>query len=235
MTNFATRNIFPTKGKEYSIIIPAAGVGSRMKSYGPKCLIPLTKTNNVLTRQLRIISETLNNYEIILVGGFEFDKLQKQIPSTIQLVRNKDYLDTNVAHSIKLGLDKAIGNSVIIIYGDLVFHKKALEIGFEKHSKVLISNFMKESEVGCTTCEGLLEQIFYDLDNKWAQITYFNGLEREILTDVSCQDNNSNKFGFELINYIINHGGKFLVEQPKNLKVFDIDTSYDIPIAQKIK
>ena len=56
-----------------------------------------------------------------------------------------------------------------------------------------------------------------------------------MLDYVSSQDTNSNKFGFELINYIINHEGKFIVEKPKNFKAFDIDTSYDIPIAQRIK
>ena len=235
MANLATRNVFPAyDSKKYSIIIPAAGIGSRMKSYGPKCLITLNKTHTVLSRQLRIISETLSNYEIILVGGFEFDKLQRQT-TNLKLVRNRDYLETNIAHSIGLGLKNSVGRNIIIIYGDLVFQKKALEGEFDKQSKVLTSDFMKEREVGCTEYNGLLEHIFYDLDNKWAQISYFTGLEREILTDISSQDTNSNKFGFELINYIIHHGGQFLVEQPKNFKAFDIDTSYHIPIAQKIK
>ncbi len=235
MANPATRNIFPVTGKRYSIIIPAAGIGSRMKSYGPKCLIALNQKHTVLSRQLRIISDTLNNYEVILVGGFEFDKLQRQVPPSVQLVRNKDYLETNIAHSIGLGLQKAVGQNIVIIYGDLVFHKKALEVEFDKQSKILTSDFMKEREVGCTECDGFLEHIFYDLENKWAQIAYFTGIEREMLAEVSSQGTNSNKFGFELINYIINHGGKFVVEQPKNFKAFDIDTSYDIPIAQKIK
>ena len=159
MTNFAKRNVFPATGKKYSIIIPAAGIGSRMKSYGPKCLIPLNKTHNVLTRQVRLIHETLSSYEIILVGGFEFDKLQRQVPPSVQLVRNKDYLDTNIAHSIGLGLKQSVGQNIIIIYGDLVFHKKALEVEFGTQSKVLTSDFMKEREVGCTECDGLLEQI----------------------------------------------------------------------------
>ncbi len=235
MSNFAKRNVSPTKGKKYSIIIPAAGIGSRMKSYGPKCLIPLNKTHNVLTRQVRLIHETLSNYEIILVGGFEFDKLRRQAPPSLHLVRNRDYLDTNVAHSIRLGLEHETAKNIIIIYGDLVFHKKAFEVEFNNQSKILTSYFMKEREVGCTECNGILEHIFYDLDNKWAQIAYLTGLERDILIDTSFQDNNSNKFGFEVINYIINQGGKFLVEQPKNFKAFDIDTSYDIPIARKIK
>lgn len=235
MGNFATKNISSTRQKRYSIIIPAAGIGSRMKSYGPKCLITLNKTHNVLTRQLRIISETLSDYEIILVGGFQFEKLQRQVPNDVHLVRNNDYLDTNVAHSINLGIKKSIGKSIIVIYGDLVFHKKALEVKFNEKSKVLTSDYMKEREVGCTEYNGLLEQIFYDLDNKWAQIAYFTKLEKDILIDGAFQNTKSNKFGFELINSIINHEGEFLVEQPNNFKAFDIDTSYDIPIAQKIK
>jgi choline kinase len=234
MSNVATRHVFPTKGKKYSILIPAAGMGTRMKSYGPKCLIPLNKTHTVLTRQLRIIEETLQNYEVILVGGFEFEKLQRTVPPSVKLIQNADYQDTNVGHSISLGIQKCNHDNILIIYGDLVFHKKALECSFDRQSKILTSDFMKDQEVGCTAQNNILEQIFYDLDNKWAQIAYLTGLEREMLVNAP-QENNSYKFGFELINHIINHRGKFLVEQPLNFKAFDIDTSYDIPIAKKIR
>ena len=147
------------------------------------------------------MKRTINSsYEIILVGGFEFDKLRRQVPVDIKLIRNHDYLETNVAHSIELGLRQAIGTSVIVIYGDLVFQKKALEVELQDQSKVLTSSFMKDREVGCTTYDGLLEQIFYDLDNKWAQIAYFTGQELKILRSTAAQDDNCNKFGFELIN-----------------------------------
>jgi UDP-N-acetylglucosamine pyrophosphorylase len=48
----ATRNISPIKndidGKELTVIIPAAGEGTRMKSYGPKSLIKIGKNLTIL-------------------------------------------------------------------------------------------------------------------------------------------------------------------------------------------
>ena len=57
--------------KKMTVIIPAAGAGRRMKSYGPKCLIDLTPNQTILDRQLEIINNTFKRTEIILVCGFE--------------------------------------------------------------------------------------------------------------------------------------------------------------------
>ncbi len=58
----AYRNIKPIKHslydeEKYSIIIPAAGMGKRMKSFGPKPLIKLTPSLNILDNQLNIINK----------------------------------------------------------------------------------------------------------------------------------------------------------------------------------
>jgi 2-C-methyl-D-erythritol 4-phosphate cytidylyltransferase len=44
----------PSNREKYSIIIPAAGLGRRMKTYGPKSLTPIGN-ETILSKQLKII------------------------------------------------------------------------------------------------------------------------------------------------------------------------------------
>ncbi len=60
---------------DLDIIIPAAGLGKRMKSYGPKALINIKYGQRILDRQLYLIDSYFEEYNIVLVCGFEADKL----------------------------------------------------------------------------------------------------------------------------------------------------------------
>src|SRR5688500_8684027 len=88
-------------------IIPAGGCGHRMKSYGPKCLTSLGGGDTVLSRQLDILRKYNAETEIILVLGFEAEKVYKFVPSNVRVVENQLYEETNVAYSINIGLKAA--------------------------------------------------------------------------------------------------------------------------------
>ncbi|MFZ9376704.1 MAG: 2-C-methyl-D-erythritol 4-phosphate cytidylyltransferase, partial [Candidatus Fonsibacter ubiquis] len=57
------------------IIIPAAGIGKRMKSHGPKANIKIDEKNTVITRILSIIKKSFGKTETIVVLGFQKEKL----------------------------------------------------------------------------------------------------------------------------------------------------------------
>jgi len=235
----ATRNIsfiHAPNNYKYSIIIPAAGQGLRMKSCGVKSLISLTSQINVIQNQLNIIQNKFRSYEVILVTGFQSERLMKNTPNDIVKIENEHYEDTNVCRSIGIGLKAATTNKVIIIYGDLVFNKQALDVKFNKGSTLIIdsSNTMTDNEVGCTIDNGKIEQVLYDLPNKWAQIAYFTNTELELLKKLAYDRNNDKLYGFELINEIINNGGEFTSIQPDGIRANDIDIPTDITIAQQI-
>lgn len=218
------------QNKKYSIIIPAAGMGKRMKSYGPKSLIKVDDNNTILDRQISIIRYTFNNPEIILVGGFEFEKIQKHTKNKrLKLVKNEDFETTNVMSSIKIGLSHASYNDIIIIYGDLVFNTNCLKAPFGSYSIALLDNsYMSDDEVGCIIQDKEIRNMMYDLPNKWAQIVYLTGNELDLLKQI-CQNSKYDAyFGFEILNIIINSGGNIKSYLPKNSKVTDIDTSKDL-------
>ncbi len=159
----------------------------------------------------------------------------RDTPNDIIKIENERYEDTNVCRSIGMGLRAATTNRVLIIYGDLVFNSATLNVKFNKGSSLIVdSNTMTDNEVGCTIMNGLVEQVLYELPNKWAQISFFVDKELEMLKKIVWNPDNERLYGFEAINQIIDGGGKFRAIIPNGIRVNDIDSSKDIPIAQSI-
>jgi choline kinase len=224
-----------TKKHNYSIIIPAAGEGVRMRTYGPKPLINITPTTNIINNQLNIINACFAKPEIILVCGFESDKVMDNTPEYLIKVENESFNTTNVIRSIGIGLRASTRPKVVIIYGDLVFNSPTLQAPFMNVSSLLIdrSNTMTFNEVGCTI-DNFVENVMYDLPNKWAQIGFFTGLELSMLKSICYDRDNNMKYGFEALNEIIDNGGRFVPMSPEGMMVNDIDNSKDIKIGQSI-
>ena len=231
-----TLNIHGKKTDKYSIIIPAAGMGYRMRSYGPKPLIRLDANQNIIQRQIKIIQNNFTNYEIVLVTGFESDKLMKNTPDFLIKVENENYEKNNVVRSIGMALRAATTDKIVIIYGDLVFNEEAISNFKFEQSCIMIdeSETMGEEEVGCNICDGSIEQMLPDMPNKWGQISFFIDKELSLLKKISWDKNKSHYFGFEAINEIIDRGGDFKAVSPEGAKITDVDSSKDLIAARKI-
>ena len=59
-----------TEDDEIGIIIPAAGLGKRMKSKGPKPLIKITEDLTILQNQIKNIQDSFRNHKVVIVCGF---------------------------------------------------------------------------------------------------------------------------------------------------------------------
>ncbi len=221
----------------YTVLIPAAGMGHRMKCYGPKSLIKITPKLTIFQHQLNIIKKTLRNKpNIILVTGFHANKVMNNIPDDIVKLENENYENTNVTRSIGIGLRAITTNHVIIIYGDLIFNKYALQFPIDDKSRLIIdsSNTMTKDEVGCVIHNKIIEHVGYDLDNKWAQILYLTGKELRLAQTLCWNPNFYRYFGFEMINEIIKRGGEFKIFKPCKIQANDVDCIKDLDIVRKI-
>lgn len=218
----------PSSQKKYSIIIPAAGLGKRMKIYGPKSLIHINGVHTILSKQLMNIRKLFKQYEIILVGGYQIHKLKKHCSGDIKLIENPDYENTNVIESIRIGLDNISTDNAVIIYGDLVFNSHCLSVPFYNESALVLCDSMKTEEVGCVVSEKKIQYVFYEIEKKWAQIAYFTGQELSLLKEFFLNNSDRNLYGFEVINRIIDMGGMFKPYEPQKAFAYDIDTSYDL-------
>lgn len=226
--------------KKYSIVIPAAGLGSRMKSYGPKSLTKIKDDITIIDNQLKHIKRYFRGSQVIVVAGFEAEKVKRKFAGTsVQVVENHQYEETNVAASIAIGINEAKHRDVIIIYGDLVFNAYTLKAPFGSYSLVITDGFgnMGNNEVGCVVQDHTVEHMMFDLPEKWAQISYFRGKELKLLEEILLFGDTAKswqRFGFEIINIIINSGGTFGAVTPQRMRVIDIDSSRDLAKVEQV-
>lgn len=231
----AKRNIHKIKkdAQKVSIILLAAGPGTRMKSLGVRSLIRLSNGESIIDYQLRIINSIFNNNETIVVTGYESDKVMNKTPSNIIKIENERYDSTNIARSISIGLRACTTEYVFVIYGDLLFNDESLKIPLDSSSLLIDTHgLMKDSQIGCNIDNNQVELLLYGLDNKWAQITYLTGKELKLFKTVAWDRNNERKYGFELINEVIDLGGKFIAIKNTHSKIFDVDSGKDL---EKVK
>jgi choline kinase len=220
-----------------SIIIPAAGPGRRMKSYGPKALIELRNGETVIQRQLQTINRLYPAAEVITVLGFEAERVRKELPLHIKVIENHIYEETNVAYSIYLGLSIAQHKHTLIVYGDLVFNDATLE-GIDLNASTAIidtHNRFNKSEVGVTVVNGFISRMSYGLPSKWAHIVYLTGRELNLFKYCIKTQNARKFFGFEILNQMLDNGGLLKAIEPERMQIAEIDTSKDIEIAKKIE
>ena len=115
------------KRDQLTVIIPAAGVGRRMKSYGPKPLIKI-RDSTIIKNQVSLLQTYIPDINIVLVCGFKAERLMNETPDYILKIENENYKQTNVVRSIGMGLRVAANSSrVMVVYGDLVFNSEAIK------------------------------------------------------------------------------------------------------------
>ena len=238
----AARNVTSTKksmggSENMSVVIPAAGMGYRMKSYGPKALIRLTKTKTLIERQIDIIKKLYPKSEIIVVAGFEFEKIIEQLKRhKARIVINPVHENTNVLYSLGLGLHACSSKEVMIVYGDLVFNEHALKgiRGIKSKAVVDVSQQMGRDEVGLNVLpDGQVSNFAYGLENKWCQIVYLHGKELELFKKVSIKKECSQWLGYEGLNYVLENGGEIFSHKNKSISVAEIDVIKDLEKIQK--
>jgi len=223
-----------------NVVIPAAGLGKRMRSFGPKALISLND-ETVLARQVRLIRNTYPKSKIVVVAGFESEKVKRACKELRRVCCriNDEFEHCNVAYSISQGLQCVSSREgALIVYGDLVFSEKIFE-SIDKHESCVVinpwDNQARQEEVGATVVNGLVTTFSFGLPWKWAQFTYLAPFEKQLFQTIANEPHRKRQYGYEILNEIIERGGQFkALMMPKGQLLAEIDTSKDIAHALQI-
>ena len=107
-----------------SVIILAAGLGSRLKKYTnnlPKCMLDFGG-KTLLQRQIEAYKSCgLNRFSVI--RGFKKEKINYP---DITYYENKKYKDNNILNSLFYA-EKALNGHVIVAYSDILFEKEVVK------------------------------------------------------------------------------------------------------------
>ena len=228
--NRYTTNIKDTKDDNIVFIILSAGVGNRMRSYGPKCLFK-TSEETILDKQISIIKSNFSQNEIILVVGFEANKVIKKIPDDIRVVENQLYQTTNSSESLRLAVNNSVSDKIFFIHGDLIFNKEIFDSLDFSRSFVLVDskNQIEDNEVGITIVNNKATFFSYGLDTKWCQMAYIRGKEFSILKSLYNKPGKDKLYTFEMLNMIIEKKGSLITVEPENMNIKEIDSFKDLP------
>ena len=211
-----------------SIVVLASNPNYRMKSYGPACLIKDSEGVSILERQVRNFREEFNDFEIIVVGGFDIDKLVRNKPSSVRIVENCRYEQTGEVEDIRLAINNALYESILIVHGDMYFSSPALR-NFTKHSSLAVDycKRMREEDVGATIVNNEITILSLSLkEHLWAKMSFFKDREFKLLKQFVNNRSNEKLFLFEAINHILEEGAKFIPHEIKgNEKLVHVDNN----------
>lgn len=229
------RRTIPGKSSELTVVIPCAGLAKRMKGE-PKSLIEF-QGNSIIDRQMHTIWQVYPKADIIVVGGYQINKLRKHLaPYPVRLIYNSDFDHTNVLHSISLGLLASISNNVMLMYGDLILDEhclpKDLTVG---SSKILVDSHdsFDDDEAGVIVSENKITSLSFGLTSKWAQIAYLTGTELELFKEICYDESTVRWFGYEGLNEVINRSGNFEASFTTG-KIVEIDQQEDLEKAASL-
>jgi choline kinase len=109
-----------------SIVILAAGVGSRLGRPDPKPLTRLANGETILARALRQLTARFGRHSVHLVVGFKKEMVMEEVPD-VGFIYNQHYGDTNTSKSLLKALTILGPGGVLWLNGDVVFHPGVLD------------------------------------------------------------------------------------------------------------
>lgn len=124
-----------------------------------------------------------------------------------------------------MGLRICLSSNILVVHGDILFDKSCLD--FSTYSAITVDNHkrIRDTKVGLTKDgDKNLIALDYGLQNKWSQIAFFTGKELELLRKTIKERNKDSLCTFEIINHIVNKGGKFRcidLDAKSTIKEFD--------------
>jgi hypothetical protein len=218
-----------------SIVILCSNPGYRMRSFGPQCLIKDKYGVSILEHQVEIFNTEFNKNEIIIVGGFEVDKIIKNRPKSTRVIENQNYENSNDICDLRLAIANSTYENLLIVYGDMYFSPSVLNEVTQK-SMIIVdeNNNLIDDDVGTTVVDDHITIMSLSIKSpKWGKIAYFTNKEVKLLRQFALNRDNERMFLFEGINNVIEKGGEFKAKKvSKNEILVHVDSSNELKKIQ---
>lgn len=220
----------------YTFLLIADSPGYRMKSYGPTSLITF-KNKKLIDIQIEAIKKSFKNFEIIICGGFDIDKIYKYIKNNyknlnIRIVENQLFNNSNSCESMRLGLNNTNNDKIYIIDGCLLIYSDLFNCNQKKSFVYIEENPCENLEVGINLDEeNKIEQFAFGGSKIWSEILFLG--DKDILEYVRKTVHNidfKNKFIFESLNEVIknNYDLSYVINKTPIKKINNIKTYHGI-------
>ena len=143
--------------------------------------VPLTIINNetVIDKQINTINKNYSESDIIIVSGFEQEKLINHLHSkdytNVRIAENQNYKMSSVLDGWRMGLNLALKQDTYIIHGDRIFDESCIFQEECKNTHILIHNVDKNNyDFGLSFDGDKFLNISYGLPNVWSEIFFIS-------------------------------------------------------------
>lgn len=202
-----------------SVVISAAGIGSRLGMNTPKCLVQIND-KSIINHQLDVIPK---DAEVIVVVGYKARDVinhVSELRKDVVYVTNHNYLQTGTAASLRAAT-RISKERIISLDGDLLITAHDFEKFFSSNENLLgITNAISENPVGieCDENNYLVTDMKYGLTVKYEWSGLMN-LEKKMVNALG------NGHVFEGLI-------QFLPLTYTQIDAFEIDTPKDLELAE---
>jgi NDP-sugar pyrophosphorylase family protein len=215
-----------------TVAILAAGAPKKMKSYGATSLLKVSDSRYLLEDQIAKIKYVYNGAKVVIIVGYENQKITKRVKSRgVDIIVNEDFDNNNSAYSLCKAAKLSDSHNLLAIHGDIYFNIDTLKyisnVHYSEESCILYDTKgqIKANKPGIIMCGYKLEHINYLHKTKWAQIMFFNGREFIALNKIEP----GKKYSFEVINEINElEGTSFCCHSPNAMKLIEVESTKDI-------
>lgn len=210
--------------QQMSVVILAANMGYRVKSYGPKCLLEDNNGIPLINLQINNIKAAYPESEIIVTVGFEADKVLKKVPSDVRIIENQLYQKTNTIEEVRLSLNNILSGSVLFIQDDIMFNSNTLKKITKNGSTIIVDtkNSIPSENVGVTIVNNKATIFSYGLSTKWCQIVYLNDHDLVAFKNICLDRSKSKLYLHEGLNLLLKKEHTLHCLEPKDMKISKI-------------
>lgn len=191
--------------------------------------IPLTlvdENETLINKQIRTILDTYQNSDIIIVSGFEHDRLIEHIHngkySDVRIAENQYHKTSSTIDGWRFGLNLALNQDTYIIHGDRIFSNSCINSKDCKSTHLLTHNTDKNNyNLGILSDDNKFINMSYGLSNVWSEIFFISkkdfNITRNLINDIK-------RLKIHNVESFINTLSKeieisVLQKQPKDIKI----------------
>lgn len=175
--------------------------------------IPLTQINNdetLIDKQINIIDSNYKNYEIIIVSGFEHDKIINHIHNSgytnVRIAENKDYKSSNAFDGWRFALNIALTEDTYIIHGDRLFNDSFIKANIRETHTFIHDLDKNNYDLGISVKDKMFVNMSYGLPNVWSEIFFINKSDFNLIRSIANQYKQRKIYNIEcFLNILSNH------------------------------
>lgn len=165
------------KNTDDPIFILLCAKKSNNRGYRNVPLTPVRDKDLLIDIQIKTIRKKYRNSEIIIISGFEHNKLIDHIKfmkyENIRIAENKNYKNSDTLDGWRFALNIALKSNTYIIHADRIFSASCIAV--DRHSYVVSHNVDKSNyNLGILVSENKLVNMSYGLPSVWSEVFFIS-------------------------------------------------------------